>query len=198
MVTVLERKREILGMPCNIGTTGEGHPIAAHNLVLRRINIRDPQRDIGVYEHDFNQNILLDQTNRCDFYQGRHSFLISPTRNSNGRRDYGNFRNGADYAQKSLGTCTRNIDHGTHLLMAHYRIQERVGATVNQYLQGNRVIHVNYRSTSDHTGDHEWIWNHQYPTSSGRPIELLDAEVTPSIQCCQIQKSESHGIDSDQ
>jgi hypothetical protein len=63
-------------MPYNIGTTGEGHPIAANNLVLRRINIRDPQRDIGVYEHDFNQNILLDQTNRCDRYQGRQSFLI--------------------------------------------------------------------------------------------------------------------------
>ena len=150
MVAVRERKREVLGMPCNIGTIGEGNPIAAHNLAIRYINIRDPQRDLG--GNDFNQNVLLDQTSRYDFYQGRHPFLISPTRNSNGRRDYGNYRNGADYAQRSLGTCTRNIEHGTHLLVAHYRIQERVRAAVNQYLQGNRVIHLNYRRDSDHWG----------------------------------------------
>jgi hypothetical protein len=153
MVTVLESRRDIFGMPYNIGTTGEGHPIAANNLVLRRINIRNPQDDIGAYEHNFNRNTLLDQTNRCDIYQGRHSFLISPTKNSNGRRDYGSFRNnGANYAQRSLGTCTRNVEYGTNLLVAHYRIQERVDATVSQYLQGNRVIHFNYRSTSNHWG----------------------------------------------
>jgi hypothetical protein len=48
MVTVLERRRDIPGMPFNIGTIGEGHPMAANNLVLRRINLRNPLENIGV------------------------------------------------------------------------------------------------------------------------------------------------------
>jgi len=48
------------------------------------------------------------------------------------------------------------------------------------------------------TGDRIWIWNHQSPTRNGKPIELLDAEVTTDIQSCQQQISESHGIDTDQ
>ena len=48
------------------------------------------------------------------------------------------------------------------------------------------------------TGDRIGSWNHQPPTTNGKPIELLDAEVTTDIQCCQPQISESHGIDTDQ
>jgi hypothetical protein len=127
--------------------------MAGPAIVLRRINLRNPQQNIGVPDHDFNLNIALDQSIRCDCYQGRQSFLISPTRNSNGRRDYGNIgRNRADFSQRNLGTIPRNVEHGTNLLIAHYRAQERVDTAIRHYLQGNRLIHFNYRTTSHHWG----------------------------------------------
>jgi hypothetical protein len=118
-------------MPFNIGTIGEGHPMAANNLVLRRINLRNPQQNTGIPEHDFNLNIALDQSIRCDYYQGRQSFLISPTRNSNGRREYrNNGKNRADFSQRNLGTITRNVEHGANLLIAHFGGQQRVDTAV--------------------------------------------------------------------
>jgi hypothetical protein len=48
------------------------------------------------------------------------------------------------------------------------------------------------------TGDRIGSWNHQFPTMNGKPIELLDAEVTSNTHNCQQQISESRGIDTDQ
>ena len=48
------------------------------------------------------------------------------------------------------------------------------------------------------TGDRIGSWNHQPPTTNGKPIELLDAEVISNTHSCQQQISENRGIDTDQ
>jgi hypothetical protein len=170
MFTVLERRRDIPGLPFNIGTIGEGHPMAASNCVLRCINIRDPKHKCNIPKEDFKQNVILNRSTRCDRYQGRCSFLISPVRNSNGRRDNGaKVKAKADFSQNKLGTITRNVEQGADLLTAHYRAQERVNTAVANYMVSSRLLHFNYRTTSDHWGP--WLdlepplSNHQWESN---------------------------------